>query len=156
MKLSNNLTLSEVTKSQTAVRLGINNDPTPEHLENLIALAENIFEPIRNFFNKPVCVSSGYRSKELNEATPGASLSSQHCKGEAFDIDGDITGIDNRMIFDFVRAELDFDQMIWEFGNDSTPAWVHISYKATGNRKQILHAYKDKTNKTCYKTFNLY
>jgi zinc D-Ala-D-Ala carboxypeptidase len=143
MKLSKHLTLEEVTRSNTAKRLDINNDPTPEHLANLKLLAEKVFEPIRLHFKKPIFVSSGYRSKALNDATPGASRTSQHSTGEALDLDQDSmnTKITNKMVFDFIKDNLEFDQLIWEFGTDANPDWVHVSYESTGKqRKQILKA----------------
>jgi hypothetical protein len=143
MKLSENLTLSEVTKSDTAKRLGIDNNPTPEHLANLKLVAENIFEPIRKHFGKPIFLSSGYRSKALNSAVPGSSSTSQHCSGEALDLDqdGKSTGVTNKMVFDYIKNNLNFDQLIWEFGTDSNPDWVHVSWESTGKqRKMILKA----------------
>jgi hypothetical protein len=142
MQLSKNLALSEVTRSETAKRKGISNMPTPEHIENFKKLAENVFQPIRDHFGVPIRISSGYRSKALNTAV-GGSLSSQHCSGEAIDIDMDGTSITNKQIFDFVKDNLNFDQMIWEFGTDKNPDWVHVSYESTGKqRKQILKAVK--------------
>jgi hypothetical protein len=144
MKISEHLDLSEVTRSETAKRKGISNEPTAEHLENFKKLAENIFEPIRNHFNVPIHISSGYRSKALNTSI-GGSLTSQHCSGEAIDIDmdGSSNGVTNKMVFDFIKANLNFDQMIWEFGNSNNPDWVHVSYESTGKqRKQILKASK--------------
>jgi hypothetical protein len=143
MKLSENLTLSEVTKSDTAKRLGIDNNPTPEHLANLKLVAENIFEPIRKHFGKPIFLSSGYRSKALNSAVPGSSSTSQHCSGEALDLDqdGKSTGVTNKMVFEYIKNNLNFDQLIWEFGTDSNPDWVHVSWESTGKqRKMILKA----------------
>lgn len=143
MNLSEHLTLKEVTSSNTAKRLGISNEPTPEHLNNLKLLAEKVFEPIRKHFDKPIKVSSGYRSKELNSVTPGASLTSQHCSGEALDLDQDDmpTGVTNKMVFNYIKDNLNFDQLIYEFGTDSNPDWVHVSYESTGKqRKQILRA----------------
>jgi hypothetical protein len=151
MQLSKNLTLAEVTRSETAKRKGISNMPTPEHIENFKKLAENIFQPIREHFGVPIHVSSGYRSKALNTAI-GGSLSSQHCQGEAIDIDmdGSSNGITNKMVFDFIKDNLVFDQMIWEFGTDKNPDWVHVSYESTGKqRKQILKAVKT-NGKTSY------
>jgi zinc D-Ala-D-Ala carboxypeptidase len=151
MKISEHLSLSEVTRSETAKRRGISNTPTAEHLENFKKLAENIFEPIREHFGVPIHISSGYRSKELNSAI-GGSLSSQHCQGEAIDIDmdGSPNGITNKMVFDFIKDNLTFDQLIYEFGNDSNPDWVHVSYESTGKqRKQILKAIKS-NGKTSY------
>jgi len=140
MNISDHLTLKEVTKSNTAIRNGISNEPTPEHLENLKRVALHIFEPIRIHFNKAVGISSGYRSKALNTKVKG-SISSQHCKGEALDIDADIydNGITNKEIFHYIKDNLDFDQLIWEFGNDDEPDWVHASFTILKtNRKQIL------------------
>ena len=144
MKISEHLELAEVTRSESAKRKGISNEPTAEHLENFKKLAENIFEPIRKHFNVPIHISSGYRSKALNAAIGGA-LTSQHCSGEAIDIDmdGSSNGVTNKMVFDFIKANLNFDQMIWEFGNSNNPDWVHVSYESTGKqRKQILKATK--------------
>ena len=142
MQLSKNLALAEVTRSETAKRKGISNMPTPEHIENFKKLAENVFQPIRDHFGVPIHLSSGYRSAALNKAVGGSS-SSQHCKGEAIDIDMDGTSITNKQIFDFVKANVNFDQMIWEFGTDANPDWVHVSYNSDGaQRKQILKAVK--------------
>lgn len=150
MKISPHLSLAELTRSQTAKRNGIDNTPTAEHLENFKILAEKVFEPIREYFKTPIFISSGYRSKELNDFIKG-SPNSQHCKGQAIDIDmdggnGEVT---NRMIFDFIKNKLDFDQLIWEFGTDFNPDWVHVSYVKTGNRKQKLKAVR-KNGKTSY------
>ena len=155
MKLSEHLSLNEVTKSNTAKRLGIDNTPTSEHLTNLKLVAEKVFEPIRKHFGKPINVSSGYRSKALNEATPGSSLTSQHCSGEALDLDQDEmnTGVTNKMVFEYIKNNLEFDQLIWEFGTDVNPDWVHVSYESTGKqRKQILRATRV-NGKTAYKPF---
>ena len=144
MKLSNNLTLAEVTKSATAKRLGISNEPTIEHMENLKAVAQNIFQPVRERFNTPIAVTSGYRSEGLNKAIRG-SASSQHCKGEAIDIDADVFGgLSNKEIFNYIKEHLVFDQLIWEFGDDDNPDWVHCSYKRVGkNRGQVLKAVRN-------------
>ena len=142
MQLSEHLSLAEVTKSDTAKRRGVSNMPTEAHIANFKLLAENIFEPIRNHFGKPIFISSGYRSAELNKAIGGAA-SSQHCQGEAIDIDmdGRPGGVTNKMVFDFIKDNLNFDQLIWEFGTDTNPDWVHVSYESTGKqRKQILKA----------------
>jgi hypothetical protein len=142
MQLSKNLALAEVMRSETAKRKGISNMPTPEHIENFKKLAENVFQPIREHFGVPIHLSSGYRSAALNKAVGGAS-SSQHCKGEAIDIDMDGTTVTNKQIFEFVRDNVNFDQMIWEFGTDANPDWVHVSYNSDGaQRKQILKAVK--------------
>lgn len=151
MHLSKNLTLSEVTKSATAKRRGISNEPTIEHLENLKAVAENIFQPIREEFLCPIYVSSGYRSEELNEAI-GGSKTSQHSKGEALDLDADVYGvITNADIYHYAEDNLDYDQLIWEFGTDENPDWVHISYRRDGkNRGQKLRAERS-GGKTVYR-----
>lgn len=154
MKISNHLSLAEVSRSETAKRKGINNTPSGEHLENFKKLAENVFEPIREHFNVPIHISSGYRSKELNAAIGGSSTS-QHCTGEAIDIDmdGSSSGVTNKNIFDFIKDKLDFDQLIWEFGTDKNPDWVHVSYESTGKqRKQILKAVRS-GGKTSYLPF---
>ena len=146
MKLSTHLDLSEVIRSDSAKRNGISNMPTPEHIENFKLLAEKIFEPVREHFCVPIRISSGYRSKELN-AKIGGSATSQHCKGQAIDIDMDGTSLTNKQIFDYIKDNLPFDQLIWEFGNEDNPDWVHVSYVPNG-RKQILKAFKmNGTNK---------
>lgn len=158
MLLSENLSLAEVVKSNTAKRLGINNNPTPEHLENLKLVAKHIFQPIREHFKKPINVSSGYRSKALNDVTPGSSPTSQHCTGEALDLDQDDmnTGITNKMVFEFIKNNLNFDQLILEYPDDKgTPSWVHVSYESTGRqRKQILIAHKV-NNKVKYTPYSI-
>ena len=152
MQLSKNLMLAEVTRSETAKRKGISNMPTPQHIENFKLLAEKVFQPIREHFGKPIIISSGYRSKELNTAIGGA-LSSQHCQGEAIDIDMDGTDITNAQVFNYIKDNLEFDQLIWEFGTDTNPDWVHLSYESTGKqRKQILRAVK-KGGATSYKPY---
>ena len=140
MKLSEHLDLSEVIRSDSAKRNGISNMPTEEHIANFMLLAEKIFEPIREHFGVPIRISSGYRSKELN-AKIGGSASSQHCKGQAVDIDMDGTLLTNKQVFDYIKDNLPFDQLIWEFGNEDNPDWVHVSYVPNG-RKQILKAFK--------------
>jgi zinc D-Ala-D-Ala carboxypeptidase len=153
MQLSTNLSLAEVTRSETAKRRGISNMPTPEHIENFKKLAVNIFQPIREHFGKPIIISSGYRSAELNKAI-GGSLSSQHSSGEAIDIDMDGTDITNAQIFNYIKDNLNFDQMIWEFGTDANPDWVHVSFAANrSQRKQILVA-KKVNGKTTYTPYS--
>jgi zinc D-Ala-D-Ala carboxypeptidase len=154
MKLSEHLDLSEVTRSESAKRKGISNMPTEAHIANFKLLAEKIFEPIRNHFRCPIIISSGYRSKELNAAI-GGSLTSQHCQGEAIDIDMDGTpnGVTNRMVFDYIKDNLNFDQLIYEFGDSNNPDWVHVSYESTGKqRKQILRATRS-NGKTVYSNY---
>ena len=142
MKLSTHLDLSEVIRSDSAKRNGISNMPTKEHIANFMLLAEKIFEPIREHFGVPIRISSGYRSKELN-AKIGGSSTSQHCKGQAVDLDqdGSTNGVSNADVFNYIKDNLPFDQLIWEFGNEDNPDWVHVSYVPNG-RKQILKAFK--------------
>jgi hypothetical protein len=144
MQLSKHLSLAEVTRSDSAKRNGISNEPTAEHLENFKLLAEKVFEPIREHFKVPIHISSGYRSAALNKKI-GGSLTSQHCQGEAIDIDmdGSLSGVTNAKVFNYIKDNLNFDQLIWEFGTSSNPDWVHVSYESTGKqRKQILKAVK--------------
>lgn len=149
MKLSEHLELSEVIRSESAKRRGINNMPTDEHIKNLKLLAENIFEPIRANFRQPIRISSGYRSQSLNAAIGGA-INSQHSTGEAIDIDMDGTDVGNKEIFNFIKGKLSFDQLIHEFGTDENPDWVHVSFSSNGKqRKQVLRAIKE-NGKTKY------
>jgi len=155
MKLSKNLSLGEFTHSQTAKRRGIDNTPTAKHLEAAKALAENVFQPIREHFGVPIFLSSGYRSDALNKAI-GGSKTSQHSKGEAIDIDMDHRrGPENEEVFFFIKDNVDFDQMIWEFGTDTRPDWVHVSYNSDGEQRgQILAAKRNSKGKTYYETWS--
>ncbi len=150
MKISTNLSVEEVSKSLTATRKGIDNTPKGDHLNNLISIAQNIFQPIRNHFGAPIFVSSGYRSEALNKAIGGAKTS-QHCKGQALDLDNDAVQYPtNKQIFDYIKDNLNFDQLIWEFGTEENPSWVHVSYKdEVNNRGQVLKAVKQ-GGKTVY------
>lgn len=152
MQLSKNLSLAEMIRSESAKRKGISNMPTEEHLANMKKLAINVFQPIREHFNVPIHISSGYRSLDLNKAIKG-SKTSQHCTGEAIDIDMDGTTISNAQVFNWIKNNIVFDQMIWEFGTDSNPDWVHVSYESSGKqRKKILKATK-KNGKTVYANY---
>lgn len=152
MKLSKNLMLKEVVKSNTATRKGIDNTPDQWAINNLQAVADHIFQPVRDHFGVPIGVTSGFRSKELNKVI-GGSKYSQHMIGEAIDIDADMYGkATNAQIFDFIKKNLEWDQMIWEFGDDENPAWIHVSFKeGGGNRKQIKRALRDEKGRTYYK-----
>ncbi len=137
MQLSKHFTLAEFTRSESAKRHGVSNNPTPEHLENLKVLCEKVLEPIREKFG-PINISSGYRSKALNHYI-GGSLKSQHCEAKAADIDQDgMGGATNKEIFEYIKNELEFDQLINEFNY----AWVHVSFNLGKNRKQVLDASK--------------
>jgi hypothetical protein len=148
MKLTPNFSLAEFTRSESAKRHGVSNEPSPEHLKNLITLCEKVLEPIRMKFG-PINISSGYRSKTLNHYI-GGSLNSQHCEAKAADIDMDgMTNATNKEVFDFIKDTLDFDQLIFEFGTKDAPDWVHVSYNGAKNRKQVLRALKV-NGKTAY------
>lgn len=137
--------------SRTATRLGIDNKPNEKQLQNMVTVAEEIFEPLRTWVGGPIKINSFFRSPELNKAIGGSSKS-QHCHGQAMDIDDTFGRATNAEMFDFIKENLDFDQMIWEFGNNENPNWVHVSYVSPAeNRKRCLKAYKE--NKiTKYKT----
>jgi zinc D-Ala-D-Ala carboxypeptidase len=145
MQLSGHFSLSELTKSQTAERKGIDNKPTLEHIENLTELCVQILEPTRRNFGKPMVITSGYRSEELCEAI-GSKSTSQHAKGEAADFE--MFGIDNKELAKYIKNNLVFDQLILEFYNPDDPSsgWVHCSYSKEENRKQsLLYNGKDYT-----------
>ncbi len=149
MWLSTNFHLSEFTTSQTASRMGISNEPSAEHLQNLQALVDKVLEPIRAALGK-VSVSSGYRSPALNTAVKG-SKTSQHCNGMAADIE--IFGLDNCELAHWIVNNLDFDQVILEFHNHTVgpnDGWVHVSYNTAGNRKQVLTAKRLGNGQTKY------
>ena len=141
MKLSNNFSLNELTKSQTAERKGIDNTPSAEHQENLRSLCTHVLQPIRDHFSRVVSVSSGYRSQELCLAI-GSKITSQHAKGEAADFE--IFGVSNKELADYINETLDYDQLILEYWKESDPnsGWVHCSYSENNNRKQYLKAVK--------------
>ena len=142
MNISEHVSLKEATRSNTAKRLGIENMPDNETLITMQITAEHIFEPLRNKFNEPIYISSFYRSPELNKAI-GGSASSQHCKGEAIDIDDVYSKASNADFFNYIKDKLEFDQLIWEFGDDENPAWVHVSYNLGKNRMRVLKAIKE-------------
>lgn len=144
--ISEHITYAEATKSATASRLGLDNSPSARELASMKRIAARIFEPVRREVTKgmPLAVTSFYRSTDVNAAV-GGSLTSQHSKGEAMDIDADIHGgCTNREVFEFIRDNLEFDQLIWEMGNDNTPDWVHVSLKASGNRRQVLRSFRQR------------
>ena len=143
MKLTENFSLNELTKSQTAERKGIDNTPSAEHQDNLKSLCEMILQPIRDHFGQVVSVSSGYRSQELCVAI-GSSTQSQHAKGQASDFE--IFGVSNKELADYINENLDYDQLIleyWKGEDEPNSGWVHCSYTNGSNRKQYLRAYKE-------------
>ena len=157
MRLSKNFTLKELTKSNTALRLGINNEPSKEGILKLTLLATELLQPLRNEVGS-IRITSGYRSPQLSEVI-GSSSNSQHCRYEAVDLQYVNRGkMDNIKIYDaLIELDLDYDQCILEFGNgteyiDPTrPDWIHLSWKIIDNRRQTLVAYKDENNKTKYR-----
>lgn len=149
MQLSKNFTMAEFVKSDTATKLGIDNTPEGEHLENAKALFENVVQKVRDHFG-PTVINSGYRSPELNEAVRG-SKTSQHCHGQAADIE--VPGVANAEVAQWIVDNCDFDQVILEFYTPGIPdsGWVHVTYKnPEDNRKSVLTAMKE-DGKTVYK-----
>jgi len=145
--ISKNITYKEATHSETAIDKGVDNNPNVVQIESMRNVAEKIFQPVREHFNKPMRINSFFRSKELNKAI-GGSGSSQHCKGEAIDVKG-LSGLTNKEIFDYIRENLEFDQLI----NEYDYKWIHFSLKLEGgNRSQVLEAYKNESGKTKYKS----
>ena len=149
--ISKHVSKKEGTFSNTATRRGIDNTPGSKELQNMELIAEKIFEPLRKAANGPIKINSFFRSEELNKAIGGSSKS-QHCQGRAIDVD-DVHGyMSNKEMYNYIKNNLDFDQLIWEFGTEDNPDWVHVSYvDVDNNRRRCLQAYKDDNNKTCYK-----
>ena len=146
-KISEHVSYKEATRSNTALRRGIDNIPDVEELENMKLITEKVFEPLRKFVGGPIKINSFYRSPELNIAI-GGSKKSQHCKGQAIDLDDTYGHRSNASMFTYIKNLLDFDQIIWEFGDDRNPAWVHVSYVSEEkNRRRCLKAIK-KNGKT--------
>ena len=143
--ISEHITYAEATASNKAKQLGISNTPNERELKAMKLLAEAVFEPLRKWYGKPIQVTSFFRSAKINKAI-GGSATSQHSLGQAIDID---TVSDNRKLFDYIKDNLPFDQLIWEYGNDSAPDWIHVSYSEVCNRKQVLRAVR-KNSKTVY------
>jgi len=147
--ISKHISDREGVYSTTATRRGIDNTPDKEHLDNMKLLAEKIFEPLRKWVGGPIRINSFYRGPELNKAIGGSSKS-QHCKGQAMDIDDNGCHKTNAEMYAWIKDNVEFDQMIWEFGDDDNPNWVHVSYVSPEeNRNRCLKAYKDK-GKTKY------
>ena len=148
-RISEHVSLKEGVKSHTATRLNINNVPSDLDLINMKTIADEVFEPLREFVGGPISINSFYRSPKLNSAI-GGSTSSQLCKGCALDIDDTYGYKTNAEMFEYIKCNLDYDQMIWEFGNDTNPDWVHVSYVSEdANRRRLLKATRVK-GKTIY------
>ena len=149
--ISNHISYKEGTYSNTAIRRGIDNIPDEEQLANMHLIATEVFEPLRLYVGGPIKINSFFRSPDLNTAIGGSSKS-QHCKGQAIDLDDTFGFKTNAEMFEWIRENLDFDQMIWEFGDDENPDWIHISYVGKiSNRNRCLKAYKE-DGKTRYIT----
>tara|TARA_R110002096_G_scaffold146266_1_gene304653 strand:+ start:82 stop:537 length:456 start_codon:yes stop_codon:yes gene_type:complete len=147
--ISKHVSYKEGMYSRTAMRLDIDNDPNKNQMDNMEIIADEVFEPLRSWVGGPIKINSFYRSPELNKAI-GGSTKSQHCQGQAIDLDDTFGRATNAEMYGFIKKYLDFDQMIWEFGDDDNPNWVHVSYVSEKeNRKRCLKAYKEK-GKTKY------
>ena len=147
--ISEHISYREGVYSTTATRLGIDNTPNDEQLENMELVAEEVFEPLRAYVGGPIKFNSFFRSPKLNTAIGGSSKS-QHCKGQAIDIDDTFGRATNAEMYHWIKENLEFDQMIWEFGDDDNPNWVHVSYVSKeDNRNRCLKAYKE-NGKTKY------
>jgi len=150
MSISKHISYKEAVYSRTATRRDIINNPNAEQMENMVTIAEEVFEPLRVWVGGPVKINSFFRSPELNKAI-GGSGKSQHCHGQAIDLDDTFGRATNAEMFEFIKEHLDFDQMIWEFGDDENPNWVHVSYVSEKeNRNRCLKAYKE-NGRTNYK-----
>jgi hypothetical protein len=142
--ISQHVTWHEGVHSETAIRKNIKNIPNDNELVNMKMVANKVFEPIRNNFNCPIAITSFFRCSKLNTVL-GGSKTSQHKIGQAIDMNGNRLGrVSNSQIFNYILNNLDFDQLIWEYGTDNEPDWVHVSYKQKGNRKKVLKAVRGK------------
>ena len=150
MSISKHISYKEGVYSRTAQRLDINNEPDNEQMKNMCLVAEEVFEPLRMWVGGPIKINSFFRSPKLNKAI-GGSTKSQHCQGQAIDLDDTFGRATNAEMYEFIKKHLDFDQMIWEFGDEDNPDWVHVSYVSEDkNRNRCLQAYKE-NRKTKYK-----
>ena len=141
--ISKHISYKEGTNSTTAIRRGIDNTPNDEQLSNMELIAEKVFEPLRKWVGGPIKINSFFRCPDLNKAI-GGSRKSQHCQGQAIDIDDTYKVVANSDMYSYIKNNLDFDQLIWEFGDDDNPNWVHVSYVSKeDNRNRCLKAYKE-------------
>lgn len=139
-RISKHITYKEAVRSNTALRLNINNIPNDYEISNMVGIASNVFEPLREYVGGPIRINSFYRCEELNRAIGGSSRS-QHCEGRAIDLDDTIGYKTNAEMYQYIKENLSFDQLIWEFGDDTNPDWVHVSYiHPDENRKRCLRA----------------
>ena len=150
-RISKHITYAEAIHSNTAKRKGLDNTPSPANVETMKITAEKIFEPLRSWVGGPIKVTSMFRSPDLNTAI-GGSKTSQHMKGQAMDLDDVYGHKTNAEMYHWIKENLNFDQLIWEFGTDTNPNWIHVSYvNDEDNRNRCLKAYKDDRGKTKYK-----
>jgi len=141
--ISKHVSYKEGTYSVTATRLGVDNTPNDEQLDNMELVAKEVFEPLREWVGGPIKINSFFRGSELNKAIGGARKS-QHMKGQAMDIDDNYGNATNAEMYHWIKENLDFDQLIWEFGDDDNPNWLHVSYVSPeDNRNRCLKAYKE-------------
>jgi hypothetical protein len=148
-RISKHISYKEATRSATALRLGIENVPNEYELQNMEMVAKKVFEPLREAVDAPIKINSFFRCEELNKAI-GGSTKSQHCQGRAIDIDDVYGNVSNAFMYYYIKDNLDFDQLIWEFGTDHNPDWVHVSYiDGDSNRKRCLKAIRE-NGKTKY------
>ena len=148
-RISKHISYNEAIKSNTALRLNIDSSPSEYHTTNMVGIATNIFEPLREWVGGAIKINSMFRSEELNKAIGGSSKS-QHCQGRAIDLDDTFGHKTNAQMFQYIKDNLDFDQLIWEFGDENNPDWVHVSYVSENeNRGRCLKAYKE-NGKTTY------
>lgn len=146
-RISEHISYDEATRSDAALKFGIGNNPNAAQLEAMKLVAEKVFEPARDFMGEPLIVTSFFRNKSVNKLI-GGSATSQHLKGEAIDIKCS----ENAKLFNFIKENLEFDQLIWEFGSAFQPGWVHASYSQFGNRGEVLRA-KSVKGKTIYEKY---
>src|SRR6056300_1517874 len=140
--ISKHITYKEAVRSNTALRLNINNIPNDYEISNMVGIANHVFEPLREYVGGPIKINSMFRCEELNRAIGGSSRS-QHCEGRAIDLDDTFGYKTNAEMFEYIRKNLSFDQLIWEFGDDNNPAWVHVSYISEDeNRGRVMRAEK--------------
>jgi len=151
MRISKHISYREATRSNTAARLGIPNHPSQKVLDVMRLTSNKIFEPLRRHFGVPIYVSSFFRSWRLNTKL-GGSISSSHPLGEAIDLDDVLGGVTNSEMFYWIKNNLEFDQLIWEYGDDYEPQWIHVSYRKGSNRNQVLRAVRYRTWYGAYKT----
>ena len=142
-RISKHISYKEAIHSNTSLRLNIDNTPSDYQITNMVGVATNIFEPLRDWVGGAIKINSMFRSDKLNKAI-GGSTKSQHCQGRAIDIDDTFGHKTNSEMFEYIKANLDFDQLIWEFGDDNNPNWIHVSYVSKDeNRGRCLKAYKE-------------